>query len=94
LGKLAVALNPNGAEAYFFLGGIVGALGRWEENVLYIKKSIRLNPVPLIGYYWFLGRAYFMMGQYDEAIVALRKALQMNRIFYLPTLILRLVTVH
>jgi adenylate cyclase len=94
LGKLAVALNPNGAEAYFFLGGIVGALGRWEENVLYITKSIRLNPVPLIGYYWFLGRAYFMMGQYDEAIVALRKALQMNRIFYLPTLILRLVTVH
>ncbi len=74
----AVALNPNGADAYFFLAGIVGALGRWDENVLYIKKSIRLNPVPHIGYYWFLGRAYFMMGQYDEAIVALRKALQMG----------------
>ena len=74
----AVALNPNGADAYFFLGGIVGALGRWEENVLYIKKSIRLNPVPHIAYYWILGRAYFMMGQYDEAIVVLRKALQMN----------------
>jgi adenylate cyclase len=74
----AVALNPNGADAYFFLGGIVGALGRWEENVFYIKKSIRLNPFPHIGYYWSLGRAYFMMGQYDEAIVVLRKALQMN----------------
>jgi adenylate cyclase len=74
----AVALNPNGADAYFFLGGIVGALGRWEENVLYIKKSIRLNPFPHIGYYYLLGRAYFMMGQYDEAITALRKALQVN----------------
>jgi len=74
----AVALNPNGADAYFFLGGIVGALGKWEENVLYIKKSIRLNPFPHIGYYWSLGRAYFMMGQYHDAIVALRKAVQMN----------------
>ena len=50
---------------------------------MYIKKSIRLNPFPPIGYYWVLGRAYFMMGQYDEAILALKKALQMNP-DYLP----------
>ena len=43
----AVALNPNGSEAYFFLGGIVGCSGRWEESVSYIQMSIRLRPTSL-----------------------------------------------
>jgi adenylate cyclase len=74
----AVALNPNGADAYLILAGIVGCSGRWEESVLYVKKSIRLNPIPITGQYWVLGRAYFMMGQYDEAILTLKKTPQIN----------------
>jgi adenylate cyclase len=74
----AVALNPNGADAYNFLAGILGYSGKWEESVLYAKKSIRLNPVPLMGYYWILGRAYFMTGQYDVAIITLKKTLQID----------------
>jgi adenylate cyclase len=79
----AVALNPNGADAYLILAGIVGCSGRWEESVLYVKKSIRLNPIPITGQYWVLGRAYFMMGQYDEAILTFKKAQQMNPDFLL-----------
>lgn len=79
----AVALIPNGAVAYSILAGVVGCSGRWEESVLYAKKSIRLNPVPVIIDYWLLGRAYFMMGNYDESIVTWKKAQQMNP-DYLP----------
>jgi adenylate cyclase len=72
----AVALNPNGSEAYLFLGGIVGCSGNWAESVSYIQMSIRLNPIPMASKYYMLARSYFMLGQYDEAVVELKKALQ------------------
>ena len=74
----AVALNPNGADAQGFLAWIVGCLGRWEESISYTKKSLRLNPIPLMANHYSLGRAYFMTGQYDESMAMLNKALQMN----------------
>jgi adenylate cyclase len=77
----AVALNPNGAQAYIVLAAIVGCAGRWEESISYSKQSMRFTPFPEPGDYWILGRAYFMMGQFDEAIVALRKAVQMKTNF-------------
>jgi adenylate cyclase len=72
----AVALNPNGSNAYLILGGIIGCSGRWEKSVSYIQKSIRLDPIPSAVRYNVLGRSYFMLGQYDEAVVALKKALR------------------
>ncbi len=78
-----VALNPNGAQAIFVLGGILGHAGRWEESVTYAKKAIRLDPVPDIFKHFILGRAYFMLGRYDESIVIWKKALEMNP-DYLP----------
>ncbi len=79
----AVALNPNGANAYAALAGIVGCIGRWEESVVLAKKAIRLNPFPSnIEYHW-LGRAYFMTAQYDEAVITFKKALNVNP-HYLP----------
>ena len=84
----AVALNPNGSEAYNFLGGIVGCSGRWDESVSYIQMSIRLNPIPTASKYYMLDRAYFMLGQYDEAVVALKKALQTNPDFIMAHIFL------
>ena len=75
-GERAVALNPNGALAYFRLAAIVGRLGRWDESALYAKKAIRLNPFPGIYYYFALGHAYFMTGQYDDAVVTCKKMLE------------------
>jgi adenylate cyclase len=79
----AVALNPNGATAYFALAGIVGCAGKWEESVLYLEKAIRLDPFPDKFVFLLLGRAYFMIGQYDESIVIWKKALQRDS-DYLP----------
>jgi TolB-like protein/Tfp pilus assembly protein PilF len=74
----AVELNPNGADAYACLSGIVGCSGRWEESVVFGEKSIRLNPSPTVYFYHWLGRAYFMTGQYDEAIDTWKKALNLS----------------
>jgi adenylate cyclase len=75
----AVELNPNGADAYAGLSGVVGCSGRWEESVVFGEKSIRLNPSPGVYYYHWLGRAYFMTGQYNEAIDTWKKALNLSR---------------
>jgi len=77
-GERAVAINPNGVIAYSILASIIGCLGRWEESVLYAKKSMRLNPFSEPSDYWILGRAYFMLGEHDEAILLLKKAVQMS----------------
>ncbi|MCG2758237.1 MAG: adenylate/guanylate cyclase domain-containing protein [Desulfobacteraceae bacterium] len=74
----AVALNPNASDAYMILGMVTGVLGRWEENVLYAEKSLRLSPFPGAMPYFALGRAYFMTGQYDESIATWKKALKVS----------------
>jgi adenylate cyclase len=79
----AVALNPNGALMYNTLAGVVGCSGRWEESIIYGKKSIRHDPIPPLTSFHWLGRAYFMTGQYNEAILTFKKLLDVNP-NYLP----------
>ncbi|MHC4537156.1 MAG: tetratricopeptide repeat protein [Planctomycetota bacterium] len=74
----AVALNPNASDAYMILGTTLGFSGRWEESLLYAKKSLRLSPFPGPTYFRTLGYAYFMTGQYDESIVTWKKALKVS----------------
>jgi len=74
----AVALNPNSSDAYMFLGSVLGSMGRWEESVLYAKKSLRLSPFPGAAPFATLGRAYFMTGQYDESVVTFKRALKVS----------------
>ena len=74
----AVALNPNASDAYNILGATLGILGRWEESLLYAKKSLRLSPFPGAAPFRTLGYAYFMTGQYDESIMAWKKALKVS----------------
>jgi adenylate cyclase len=79
----AHTLNPNGALVYNTLAGVVGCSGRWEDSIIYGKKSIRLNPFPPLTSFHWLGRAYFMTGQYDAAILTFKKALNVSP-NYLP----------
>jgi len=79
----ALTLNPNSAHVYTTIAGVAGCSGRWEDSIIYGKKSIRLDPfAPIVSFHW-LGRAYFMTGQYDEAILTFKKALGISR-NYLP----------
>jgi adenylate cyclase len=81
--ELALGLNPNGALVHNTMAGVLGCSGRWEESIVYGKKSIRLNPFPPPNSFHWLGRAYFMTGQYDEAIQTFKKALDASP-NYLP----------
>jgi adenylate cyclase len=71
----AVALNPNGSDAYMFLAVALDCLRRWEESVPYAEKSLRLSPFPGAAPFLILGRAYFMTGRYDESVTTFKKAL-------------------
>jgi adenylate cyclase len=79
----AIALNPNGANNYSFMAGLIGCMGRWEDGIEFSMKAIRLEPFPPIFYFHWLGRAYFMTGQYDKAIATWKKALHVGP-NYLP----------
>jgi adenylate cyclase len=84
----AVALNTNASDAHMLLGDTLGLIGRWDESVLYAKKSLRLSPFPGAFPYFVLGRAYFMTGQYDESIATFKKALQVSPDFLLAHIFL------
>jgi tetratricopeptide (TPR) repeat protein len=64
----AVAINPNGADAYAFLGNLFTATGKPEEGIKLIEKAIRLNPIPPAQYLKYLAGAYAYLGRYEDAI--------------------------
>jgi adenylate cyclase len=64
----AIAINPNGANAYSLLGYVLTMSGRAEEGITIIQKSMRLNPTPQAEYLNFLGYAYYFLGRYEDAI--------------------------
>jgi adenylate cyclase len=71
-----VALDPNVADIYGWLGIIYRFVGKWEDAVVAYEKAIRLNPIPPTFYLHGLGLAYAWTGRYEEAITLLKKAIQ------------------
>jgi adenylate cyclase len=74
-----LALNPNFADSYYWLGIILHYAGRYEEAIPLLKKAIRLNPIPPSSYFFFLGNAYQLLGRYEQSIAAYKKSLHRNR---------------
>jgi adenylate cyclase len=73
-----VSLGPNNAVAYFALGAVLETVGRHQEAIPVIQKSLRLSPIPVhnqvLG---LLGNSYSMLGQHEEAIAIYKKQLQL-----------------
>jgi len=44
--ELTVSLSPNSAENKAILAVVLGAVGRVEEALAMIEKTIRFNPMP------------------------------------------------
>jgi adenylate cyclase len=74
----AVSLCPNSASAYFALGSVLYTVGRNQEAISMLQKSLRLSPIPLhsqvLG---ILANAYIRLGQYEEGIATYKKVLQL-----------------
>jgi len=74
----AIALDPNDADSYAWLGATLDFAGRPEEAIGLIEKAMRLNPHYPPVYLFILGHSYYLMGRYEEAIAAYKKALTHN----------------
>ena len=75
-GQRAIDMNPNSADAYFFLGMSLNYAGRPEEAIDSIKKALRLSPFPPTGFIRGLGTAYREAGRYGEAITEFKKCIK------------------
>lgn len=73
----AIALNPNDADAYSQLGTTLNMVGRAQEAIAPLEKSIRMNPMAPAYYYRRLGTAYRFTGRYEEAIEQYKKAVSL-----------------
>lgn len=67
--ELAIKLNPSNAAARMALGNRLDLIGRTEEGLAEMERSLQLNPRdPLSpGYMGFLSRAHVSLGHYEEA---------------------------
>ena len=74
-GARAIALNPNYADGYVFLGFLASCQGKLEDTLELLQKAHRLDPHPSFFYYAFLGHAYYLQRRYGEAIAAQKKSL-------------------
>ena len=69
-GKIAIALDPNGADTLIGQVDVLKVADRPEEALKLMEKAMRLNPKPHPVYYWSLGSVYHILGRYEEAIAA------------------------
>ena len=74
--ETGIALDRNNTAAFRNLGLTLIQMGKPEEAIPYIEKSIRLSPHDQgIGYnYGALGSCHLLLGHLDQAIEFLRKA--------------------
>ncbi len=78
--KQGIALNPNNAPGWYWLGAAYFSKGQYEEAIQRFKKVIELKPEgpQLQSSYSILGSIYQQKGNYDEAIISYNKALELN----------------
>jgi adenylate cyclase len=74
-GERAIALDPNYADGYAWLGNIFNFAGRPEEAIEVVQQALRLNPHDPFFYLFNLGAAYRMRGRQAEAIATLKRVL-------------------
>jgi TolB-like protein/DNA-binding winged helix-turn-helix (wHTH) protein/Tfp pilus assembly protein PilF len=68
-----IALDPNDAEGYRFLGEALIFAGRSEEAIEAMEKAMRLNPRHPFVYLFDLARAYRWTGRYAKAMTLLKQ---------------------
>jgi adenylate cyclase len=75
-GEIALALEPNAALSYMFLGQGLFFSSRYDEAIAAYEKAIRLSPFPPSAVLFGLGSALQSVGRYEEAVAVFKKLLQ------------------
>jgi TolB-like protein len=68
----ALAINPNHADAWVFLGEARAYEGDAVAGIELTAKAFGLNPYPPGWYYWYLGYVQYAAGRYEDAVGTLR----------------------
>ncbi|MED5620706.1 adenylate/guanylate cyclase domain-containing protein [Ideonella sp. BN130291] len=78
--RQAVALHPNEALAWAFLGNTLTYLGRGEEALDAVRKAQALSPLDPMNYFVELlaSCAYSLAGRHREALVAAERSVALN----------------
>jgi len=76
--KRAIILNPNNADAYAYLGYFLYLFDRPAEGTEFLKKAIRLNPIPPSFYLHYLGHTYRASNQFQKAIETYEKSINIQ----------------
>ncbi len=69
----ALALNPNDVDFRMEMAEALVFVGRYEESIELMKRTMRLNPIYPDWYLWDLGWAYYLMGRYEEALAEMKR---------------------
>ena len=69
---MALAINPNHADAWVFLGEARAYEGDAVAGIELTTKAFGLNPYPPGWYYWYLGYVEYAAGRYEDAVETLR----------------------
>ncbi|MHC4121887.1 MAG: TPR end-of-group domain-containing protein, partial [Planctomycetota bacterium] len=75
--KIAIALNPNLAEAHREYASYLMAMGRFEESIAEAKRALQLAPF-LNLYEYTLARMYYQARQYDQAIAKYQRMAELE----------------
>jgi len=72
--RRALSLDPNNSDIYISLGSDLVAVGRYNEGIELMERSMRLNPLSRAWTMLHLGGAYNRVGRFDEAIAVFQQA--------------------
>ena len=73
-----IEMDPKLSNAYHWLGGFLGYIGRGKEGIPYLQRAVDLEPMNLI-YNTDLGdEGYLLAGMPDKAIELLNKTVEMD----------------
>ena len=74
--EIGVALEPNSAYSYNFLGHALNNSSRYNKAISAFEKAIRLDPIPPYATLNGLALSLIMVGRYEEAVTIFKKLLQ------------------
>ena len=74
--EIAIALEPNSAYSYTFLGAALNYSSRYSEAISAFEKAIRLDPIPAMTTLLGLAHSLRMAGRYEEAVAIFKKLVQ------------------